>query len=246
MNALRSEDSFEAFASNLSPRDAEPNFLIREIMDCAGSIWGKQTRLTLQGSAAKGTNISGSDFDYHIECTKRCVSLEDMHRLRSMLETKLQWAGVQTNPNIVVALKLHYEATETFGVIELVPERADYFPQGAQITKADPYFKCHPYARAPVRVLKYLFKHSRPKIKHCFMEDLVKMADGHHPWNSVAVFDRHCSPIHSLGLRLFKVVIGDLADYPNLRIGSPLERHVHAHDKELTKMGEIARHVLQK
>ena len=234
---------FAAFADGLAPRHKlPPKWLLDKITACAKSIWQQDfIRLELQGSARKGTNIKGSDFDYHI-VTSGPVELSDMHRLRDALSAP----GIEVQEHIIVALKLklHYDYTTTgshFVTLELVPPEGIYFPPHADISKADPYFIGNRPAQRAVRVLKYLFSHCKPRLKSCFLEDLVKMADGRAPWNrtqqqsqliEVDDFDS--------GLLLFEKVITDLQRHPHCSADSVIDRHRHMDSAKLAAMAKLA------
>ena len=174
---------FSTFADTLAPQHKRPpKWLLDRIIGSAKSIWRQDfIKLELQGSARKGTNIKGSDFDYHIVTTGP-VELSDMRLLRDGLSD----SGIEVQEEIIVALKLHYRRTTTsshFATLELVPPKGTYFPPRADISKADPYFSGNRPAQRAVRVLKYFFSRCKPRLKSCFLEDLVKMADGGAPWN---------------------------------------------------------------
>eukprot|EP00438_Fugacium_kawagutii_P025465 Skav230231 [mRNA] locus=scaffold4204:70842:71963:- [translate_table: standard] len=242
-SAIQDCHHFSIFADSLAPRSSNPpKWLMNKIHSCASEIWPWH-KLKLQGSAKKGTNIRGSDFDFHL-LTSELVDLDQMHRLRDAL----MQSGVEVTERIMVALKLHYYTNGNFGTVEVVPVKGSYFDADVNISKADSFFFGNHPAQRAVRVLKYLFSQTEPKLKNCFIEDLVKIAAGERPYNPIPVYRQQCYSMESAsGLPLFEKVVKDLRDFPSCDASSVLERHRTLQDQEkLEAMAKVARQLLDR
>ena len=213
---------------------------MKTIHSCANEIWPCY-ELELQGSTKKGTNIRGSDFDFHL-VTSEPVNLHQMYRLQDAL----MQSGVEVTQSIRVALKLHYHNSNlNFGTVELVPVKGIYFDGPVNISKADSFFFGNRPAQRAVRVLKYLFSRTKPKLKNCFIEDLVKMAAGERPYNPIPVCRQQSySTETNSGLPLFEKVVKDLRDFPSCDASSVLKRHRNLQDQELEAMAKVTLRLL--
>eukprot|EP00747_Dinoflagellata_sp_TGD_P181652 gnl/TRDRNA2_/TRDRNA2_35560_c0_seq1.p1 gnl/TRDRNA2_/TRDRNA2_35560_c0~~gnl/TRDRNA2_/TRDRNA2_35560_c0_seq1.p1 ORF type:complete len:364 (+),score=43.69 gnl/TRDRNA2_/TRDRNA2_35560_c0_seq1:142-1233(+) len=242
---MGSPHRFKTLADLLAPKQMPSQDLILAIQHHAQTIWGERTRVQHYGSAAANTNLLGADFEYFIE-TEGPVSLKEVQRLEQALayDQDLATFSLQTNLRITVALKLHYfeDATRCFGTIELAPRNRAF---GEEHNCYDRYFKGNVPAVCAVRMLKYLFSKTFPALTHFQLEDLVKVADGLDPELIVIGMQTADVPRRSVryafGLDLFTAIIGDFAQYPNVRHGSLLERHMGIRDQQLMRMADNTR-----
>ena len=152
--------------------------LMAKVEPLAHQIWGPQVQLVLHGSRAKGTFTDDSDFDYHIEKTGRPVTMDEMYKLKSLCN---RLPGVSTIPRIKMALSISYkvEALQEGSIyVEIAPESADYIDDAATIEpliqRAGTYFLENTSACLTVKLLKFLFQRTQPRLKACAIEQLVQ------------------------------------------------------------------------
>ena len=163
---------------DLDRKNAAAQELMVKVMPLARSMWGQTVNLVLHGSRAKLTFVDDSDFDYHIENTPHPLTLDEMYKFKKLCN---RIPGVSTIPKIKMALSMSYVVADLDegGIhVEIAPARADYIDDATTIEpliqQASSYFKEHASASHTVKLLKFLFQRTQPRLKACAIEQLVQ------------------------------------------------------------------------
>merc|ERR1712079_563083 len=89
-------------------------------------------------------------------------------------DPNLKRCCVEVHPLIITALKMHYFDSDTPGVIEIVPTKADYFDDRVRVEKADPFLFNNIALQNACRVFKTCFKRCEPCLRSYHMEQIVR------------------------------------------------------------------------
>ena len=163
---------------DLARKNAAAQELIAKVEPLARSVWGQRVNLVLHGSRAKHTFMDDSDFDYHIENSTSLVTMDEMYTFKKLCNAI---PGVATFHKIKMALSLTYKVEDLEEgeiYVEIAPEKADYIDDATTIEpliqRASPYFLQNASACHTVKLLKYLFQRTQPRLKACAIEQLVQ------------------------------------------------------------------------
>jgi len=157
---LRDNQKDTAFANRAEKLRADDGFttvdskILVAAQRAFRAVLGHDTGFKQQGSRAKGTNITGSDFDYHVVPPDgRAVTADDRDRILEILKAD---SDIDGN---VIAGESAIKIESPLGRIEFIPVGAQYHGPEVVYEQPDPYFIEDKGAQNAVRVLKHEYGH---------------------------------------------------------------------------------------
>lgn len=209
---------FAKHAQSLALKSHPSPALLDAIEDIMQKMWGPEAVLVLMGSAKNGTALVGGDCDYFIETHDKEVHTKEFEAFSRSLSEDECMDGAVTGPSASrLAIKIEMHGCPT---IEIVPKVGDWnfryvlLPEirgSPDRIESDEllssFYGRFPGAKNTALVVKRFMKgcHGMPS---CYLEHLIRHIASKNELNSKTDPE---------GLRLFQIIMDELAGYPSCR-----------------------------